>query len=92
MQNVDRVRTRGVELVASQDDVLVKGLELSGWITYVDAQTARDRAFPAAVGKDLPQLPKLRASALATYRPHAQAGSHVGRPLQRPQLCHDRQH
>ncbi|CAN5236730.1 TonB-dependent receptor [soil metagenome] len=69
IQNVDRVRTRGVEVVASQDDVLIKGLELSGWITYVDAKTVRDAAVPAAVGKDLPQLPRLRASAVATYRP-----------------------
>jgi len=69
VQNVPRVQTRGVELVASKDDVLVRGLQLSGWITYVDARVASDRALPTAVGKQLAQLPRLRASAVATWRP-----------------------
>ena len=69
VQNVDRVRTRGVELVAEKDDVGLRGLTLSGWITYVDAETVRDAAFPAAVGKDLPQLPRLRGAVVATYKP-----------------------
>ena len=74
-QNVDRVRTRGAELAADQQDVLVKGLELSGWITYVQSRILKDAGyaptFPgdAVVGRQLPQLPRLRASAVATYRP-----------------------
>jgi iron complex outermembrane receptor protein len=39
-----------------------------GSLTAVDARIARDTAFPAAVDKFLPQLPKLRANAMATYR------------------------
>src|SRR5207237_101930 len=37
--NVDHVRARGVEATASTNDVLMKGLELSGSVTYVDAKT-----------------------------------------------------
>jgi iron complex outermembrane receptor protein len=34
----------------------------------VDARIVRDSAFAAAVNKFLPQVPKLRANAMATYR------------------------
>jgi iron complex outermembrane receptor protein len=67
VQNIDRTHATGVEIVADQKDAFVPGLELSGWVTYVDAKIDRDAAFPAAVGKDLPQLPHLRGSIVATY-------------------------
>ena len=69
VQNVDRVRARGFELVADQYDVIFPGLELAGSITYTDGRTVADAAFPAAVNKFVPQLPKWRANAVATYRP-----------------------
>jgi iron complex outermembrane receptor protein len=69
VQNVDKVRSRGVELVASHDDVLLQGLELSGYVTWLDSEILADAAFPTAIGKRPPQLPKLRASLVATYRP-----------------------
>ena len=69
VQNVDRTHATGVELVADQRDLLVRGLELSGWVTYVDGRTDRDAAFPAAVGKALPQLPHWRGALVATYSP-----------------------
>jgi iron complex outermembrane receptor protein len=67
VQNIDRTHATGVEVVADQKDVFVPGLELSGWVTYVDAKIDQDAALPAAVGKDLPQLPHLRGSVVATY-------------------------
>jgi iron complex outermembrane receptor protein len=69
---VDRTRATGIELVADQKDALIKGLELSGWLTYLDAHIDRDAAFPGAVGAQLPQLPRLRASFVATYSPTPQ--------------------
>jgi iron complex outermembrane receptor protein len=71
VQNVDKVRSRGAEIVAQQDDVLIRGLSLSGSVTYVDSETQRDAAFPAAVGKQTAQLPKWRSTLVATYRPDA---------------------
>jgi iron complex outermembrane recepter protein len=74
-QNVQRVRNLGVEAVVDQNDVGIKGLELSGWITYVDSKILSDPGFASttpgdtAMGKQLPQLPRLRAAAVATYRP-----------------------
>jgi iron complex outermembrane receptor protein len=69
VQNVERVRVRGLELVADRRDAIVPGLELMGSLTYTDGRTIADTAFPAAVGKVIPQLPKWRANAVATYRP-----------------------
>ncbi|MDI7774526.1 TonB-dependent receptor [Asticcacaulis sp. EMRT-3] len=69
VQNIDRTRATGIELVADQQDVLIKGLQLSGWVTYVDAKIDKDTAYAPAVGKNLPQLPKLRGALVATYSP-----------------------
>jgi iron complex outermembrane receptor protein len=68
VQNVDRTRARGLELLADQYDAFMPGLELMGSLTAVDARIVRDSAFAAAVNKFLPQVPKLRANAMATYR------------------------
>ena len=68
VQNVDRTRARGLEFLVDQYDAFIPGLELMGSLTAVDARITRDTAFAAAVNKFLPQLPKLRANAMATYR------------------------
>jgi iron complex outermembrane receptor protein len=70
VQNIDRTRSTGVELVGDRRDVLVKGLELSGWVTYLDAETVKDPALPAAEGKRLPQLARWRGAVVATYSPN----------------------
>jgi iron complex outermembrane receptor protein len=70
VQNVDQVRVRGFELVADRYDVIIAGLELVGSVTYADGRTVKDIAFPATVNKLVPQLPKWRANAVATYRPN----------------------
>jgi iron complex outermembrane receptor protein len=68
VQNVDQVRTRGAELVA--DGIAVgHDIELGGSITYADARIQRDAAFPNAVGKRLLQLPRLRSTVVATWKP-----------------------
>ena len=46
VQNIDRIRSRGVELVARKNDLFVTGLELSGSVTYVDSRVLEDAAFP----------------------------------------------
>jgi iron complex outermembrane receptor protein len=68
VQNIGQTRVLGVEAVAEQDDVVLRGLDLSGSVTYADPVTTADAAFPAAVGKQLPQVPKWRATLVATYQ------------------------
>ena len=38
VQNIDRIRSRGIELVADKSDVLIRGLDLSGSLTWVDSE------------------------------------------------------
>ncbi|MBV8156288.1 MAG: TonB-dependent receptor, partial [Dyella sp.] len=74
VMNVGELRNRGVELVAQKGDVLVKGLELSGSITFVDSTILSNDSFVSAAGttsqgKHAPYVPRWRATAVATYRP-----------------------
>ncbi|TFW33874.1 TonB-dependent receptor [Massilia horti] len=75
VQNVDKTRQRGVELVAEQRSVLVQGLDLNGSVTYVDARIKQNSGYvptmPGAtsIGKRTPYVPEWRATAMATYRP-----------------------
>jgi iron complex outermembrane receptor protein len=68
VQNVDRVRTRGVELAFDKPNLLPR-FDLSGSFTWVDPKILADAAFPAAIGKRPPQVPRRKASLVATYRP-----------------------
>lgn len=72
VQNVGRIKTQGVELAFSGNDVLKKGLDLSGSITYADSRIKENNGFVAVVGDTLgkyqPRVPVWRATALASYR------------------------
>jgi iron complex outermembrane receptor protein len=68
VQNVGRTRARGVEFVLERRD-LVPRFDLSGSVTHADAETRRNRAFPASVGRQLPSVPRWKATAVATWRP-----------------------
>lgn len=68
VQNIDKVRSRGAELVVQAHDVLTPGLDLAASATYVDSQIRRDAALPAAEGKQTPQVPRWRWTAVASWR------------------------
>jgi iron complex outermembrane receptor protein len=70
VQNVPRVRTRGIELVVERR---LGSVELSGSLTLADPKVVKDPAFPAAEGKDLPQVPRRRATFVATWHATEQA-------------------
>jgi iron complex outermembrane receptor protein len=67
VQNVPAVRTLGLELAFDRTHVLLPQLQLSGSLTLVDPKIARDPVFPAAIGKDIPQVPRRRATLVATW-------------------------
>ncbi len=48
---------------------MIDGLSLSGSATYVDPEIRKEPVLPAAEGKQIPQVPKWRWTALATYAP-----------------------
>lgn len=85
ISNVDHVRGRGVELAIGGNDLLVRGLDLSGNVTYVDARTLAlsgraSATAPAgsAVGRFLPNIPEWRAGFSTTYRPVAALAISLG--------------
>jgi iron complex outermembrane receptor protein len=91
-QNVDRTRQRGIELSAEERDLLIKGVELSGSVTYVDGHILRNDTYKApsttpnatSVGKRTPYIPLWRATLVSTYRPNEQlAFTLAGRYSQR---------
>ena len=68
IQNVDHIRTSGVELAWQANDVFAEGLDLSGSVTYAHSRIIENTNFPASVGKWQPRVPDWRANALATWR------------------------
>ncbi len=85
VQNIDRIRTRGIELVAQGRDVLLRRLDLSGSATYVNSVTLSDPAFRNAAnvltevtGKNTPNIPKLKLSGLATYHYNDRVSGSLG--------------
>ena len=69
IQNIDRVRTRGIELSATANDVGVKGLGLTGNISYSRAVILESAANPATVGNTWVRVPRVRANLIGTWRP-----------------------
>lgn len=83
VQNVQRVRTRGVETAFQGTDLLVNGLDLQGSLTLSNSKTLENPNLSASEGKNWPRVPRVRASALASYRSGQWVGSlglkHEGR-------------
>jgi iron complex outermembrane receptor protein len=67
VQNVGRTRTHGIELVVDKRDLLPR-LDVSASVTWADPRTVSDPALPAAEGKLIPQVPRRKATVVATWR------------------------
>lgn len=76
VQNVGRIQTKGIELAFSGVDVVRKGLDLSGSLTYADSRIKENAGFVSTpgdtLGKYQPRVPVWRATALVSYRVDAQ--------------------
>jgi iron complex outermembrane receptor protein len=72
IQNVDKLRTLGIELAAQASDVGssfgLRGLDLNGSVTYTDSTITRNTRNPGLVGTDQPRIPAWRGTIVATYR------------------------
>jgi iron complex outermembrane receptor protein len=68
VQNVDRVRTNGLELAIEKRNLLPR-FDISGSFTLADPKIVSDPVFPAAEGKLIPQVPRRKATLVATWRP-----------------------
>jgi iron complex outermembrane receptor protein len=72
VQNIDRIRTLGLESAFDGTDVFVKGLDLQGSLTYTDSKIRANSSYVSTpgdtLGKQQPRVPKWRASALASWK------------------------
>lgn len=90
VQNVGRIQTNGLELAYNGADVLRRGLDLSGSVTWADSVIQENAGFVTVpgdtIGKRQPNIAQWRASALASYRWNAQWSTSVGARYSGPQF------
>jgi len=68
VQNIDKVRSYGIETALQTSDILVRGLDLSGSVAYIHSRIAKNKANPGLEGTQLPLIPVWRAALVGTYR------------------------
>ena len=72
VQNIDRIRTLGLETALDAPDLLVRGLDLQASLTYADSTIVANSGYVSTAGDTLgrqqPRVPKWRASLLASWR------------------------
>lgn len=67
IQNVDHIRTRGIELSTQWQDVLVHGFDLQANATFTEAEVLRNDAAPGTEGNKPPRIPRSMIKMVATY-------------------------
>lgn len=67
-KNVDKVRVRGIEAALQHKGWPWAGLDLQASLAVLDPKILVNAVTPASVGKQVPGIPKLRASLLASQR------------------------
>ncbi len=100
--NVAAIRMQGVELSAEKDNVLFKGLQMFGSVTYVDSRILSDPNWAGTdpltnvpdtvVGKRVPYVPDWRARLGVTYRPNDNWAFTVAARYKRQAIFDARQH
>ncbi len=68
IQNVDKARIRGVETSAQRRNIL-RGLDLTGSVTFADSEVLENNKSPASVGKKMLRIPDWRAMLATTWHP-----------------------
>ncbi|WP_413193464.1 TonB-dependent receptor [Pararobbsia alpina] len=66
-QNIGRVRSRGVELGYSGEDVAIRGLDLIANVAYTQSKILENAQNPASVGKYFYRIPLWRVNLETTY-------------------------
>jgi len=67
VQNVDKVRTYGIETSLQAKDMLIRGLDLSGNVTYIDSRIVSNAKNPLLENTLQPLIPDWRAALMGTY-------------------------
>ena len=68
-QNVDEVRTRGIEFAFNKRRMFLDGLGLFFNVAWNESEILRNDNVPESVGKDFPRVPKWRVKCVLDYAP-----------------------
>jgi iron complex outermembrane recepter protein len=68
-QNVDEVRTQGIEFALNMRRFLIDGLGLFTNVAWTDSKILRNDNVPESVGKDFPRVPEWRVKCVLDYSP-----------------------
>ena len=72
VQNIGRIATTGIEAAVNSSDGLIKRLDLAASVTYADSKVKENDGFVVTpgdtIGKWQPNIPRWRATAVASYR------------------------
>lgn len=68
-QNMDEVRTRGIEFAFNKDGFLLDNLDLRYSVAFTDSKIVRNNAVPDSEGKQFLRVPKWRTKLLVSYYP-----------------------
>ena len=91
IQNVDQIRTSGLE-VAFQSGALLGGrLDLATSLTYAHSRIEKNDKFPASVGKWQPRVPRLARQRARDLSPRLAVVGRARLALQRHAIQHARQ-
>ncbi|CAH0347953.1 TonB-dependent receptor [Aquabacterium sp. CECT 9606] len=71
VQNVDRVKTSGIEFAWQAQDLFIRGLSLDTTLAFTHAKVAANAKDPTSVGKWWLRVPKERATVQAGYQLNA---------------------
>jgi iron complex outermembrane recepter protein len=78
IQNVDKIRTKGIELALQANGVFVPNLDATASFTFADSRTIKNDKNPSSVGKWQPRVPRARANLALTYRATEQLSTTLG--------------
>jgi iron complex outermembrane receptor protein len=78
IQNVDKIRTNGLEVAYQASDVFNSGLDIAASATYADSKIVKNDKFTISVGKWQPRVPQWRANFVASYRANEQLTTTLG--------------
>jgi iron complex outermembrane recepter protein len=71
VQNIDHIRTFGLEAALDASDLVFKGLDVQASVTYAKSTILTNSSYVSSpgdtLGKQQPRVPQWRASVLATY-------------------------
>ncbi|MDO8262377.1 MAG: TonB-dependent receptor [Gallionella sp.] len=70
IQNVDKVRIRGMETSMQRRNAFMQGLDLTGSLTFADSEILANNNYLASVGKKMLRIPDWRAMLASTWHPN----------------------